>query len=364
MDQFGTDGTKRAIQWGVQSSRKRNSESIRLGFVPLVDCASIAMAYENGIFESNGLKVDLMREPGWASIRDKMAYGELEAVHAPVGMAFALNWGLGVLKHPCSTGYLLNSNGDAITFSRDLFDQGATDSESLAEVLKSTRRERPLTLGVPHRFSTHHFLLLQWLRPFGLNPGRDFEIVVLPPSLMASCLKAGTIDGYCVGEPFNTLASREGTGVIVAESAQLLPMHPEKALIVSDDFDDSHHEVHLNLIRSVDEAAAFCETNEGRERAVEILSEPHYLGLDPTLIRSSLFPGGLQEDGEISSESFHIFSHPEVNRPTADKANWLVTQMRNAGLLEHADTRSGPLLSHILREEVFEAATSGAALTS
>ncbi|MEM7603677.1 MAG: ABC transporter substrate-binding protein, partial [Verrucomicrobiota bacterium] len=93
----------------MQRNRKRSSETVRLGFVPLVDCASIAFAYENGIFAKRGLDVELMREPGWASIRDKMAYGELEAVHAPVGLAFALNWGLGVLKHPCSTGYLLNS---------------------------------------------------------------------------------------------------------------------------------------------------------------------------------------------------------------------------------------------------------------
>ncbi|MEM9281152.1 MAG: CmpA/NrtA family ABC transporter substrate-binding protein [Verrucomicrobiota bacterium] len=349
---------------GVLRQRKRNPDSVRLGFVPLVDCASIALAYEDGIFEKHGLSVELTREPGWATIRDKMAYGELDAVHAPVGLAFALNWGIGVLKHPCLTGYLLNSNGDAITFSNSLFEQGATDPQSLVDTLKSTRRDHPLTLGVPHRFSSHHFLLLQWLRPFGLVSGRDFEIVVLPPSLMASCLASGTIDGYCVGEPFNTLASREGTGVIVAESAQLAPMHPEKALIVSDDFDESNHEIHLQLIRAVDEAATFCETSSGRQRAIEILSTPHYLGMDPSLIRSSLFPSEPKKDGDISSESFHIFSHPEVNRPTADKANWLVSQMRNGGLLDNTDMRSGPALTQILREDIFEAATSQAVLTS
>ncbi|MEM6916108.1 MAG: CmpA/NrtA family ABC transporter substrate-binding protein [Verrucomicrobiota bacterium] len=348
----------------MQRNRKRNAETVRIGFVPLVDCVSIALAYEDGIFEKRGLDVELMREPGWASIRDKMAYGELEAVHAPVGLAFALNWGIGVLRHPCSTGYLLNSNGDAITFSNTLREQGAFDPETLASLLHKVRRERPLTLGVPHRFSTHHFLLLQWLRPHGLIAGRDFEIVVLPPSLMTSCLAAGTIDGYCVGEPFNTLASRDGIGVIVAESAQLSPMHPEKALIVSDDFDESNHEIHLELIRAIDEAAEFLETPEGRERAVEILSEPHYLGIDPSLIRSSLFTGEPEKDGGVSSEAFHIFHHPEVNRPTADKANWLVSQMRNGGLLELTDTRSGPPLTQILREDVFESALSPAALAS
>ncbi|MDF1823362.1 MAG: CmpA/NrtA family ABC transporter substrate-binding protein [Verrucomicrobiales bacterium] len=339
----------------MQSHRKRHSDTIRLGFVPLVDCASIAVAYETGLFQKRGLNVELMREPGWATIRDKMAYGELEAVHAPVGLAFALNWGLGVLKHPCSTGYLLNSNGDAITISKSLHDEGIVDPESLAHRLKTTRQERPFTFGVPHLFSTHHFLLLQWLRPAGILANHHIDIAVLPPSLMTSCLAAGNIDGYCVGEPFNTMAVREGSGVILAESADLSPMHPEKALIVSDDFNALEHETHLEMIRAIDEAAVLCETHDGREQAVEILSQPHYLGIEPGLIRSSLFAG---EDSEVSSESFHIFSHPDVNRPDADKANWLVAQMRNAGLLNLVNTKAGPPLSHIFREDLFDEAMS------
>ncbi len=321
-----------------------------------MDCAPIAIAHEEGFFRKHGLKVDLMREPGWAAIRDKMAYGDLEAAHAPAGLAFALNWGLGVLKHACSTGFLLNSNGNAITISTALYESGFTKGQALSKEIQLGRRNKPITFGIPHLFSTHHFLLLQWLRLSGVVVGREYSIVVLPPSLMASCLSAGDIDGYCVGEPFNTKAARDGSGVIVAESADLSPMHPEKALIVSDEFDDRCRETHLNLIRATSEAAQFCETHEGRERAVEILSQPYYLGIEPSLIRSSLFAGEPNETGEVSNDSFHIFSHPEVNRPTADKANWLVSQMRSAGLLDLANTKAGPLLSHIFREDTYDAA--------
>ncbi|MDF1739237.1 MAG: ABC transporter substrate-binding protein [Verrucomicrobiales bacterium] len=333
-----------------------NPTRARIGFVPLVDCAPLAVAFETGIFRERGLDVELMREPGWATIRDKMAYGELEMAHAPVGVAFALNWGLGVLRHPCATGYLLNSNGDAITISKKLFDEGATNAESFAENIKTVRRESPIRLGIPHRFSTHHFLLRQWLRPSGIIPGRDISIISLPPSLMASCLASGDIDGYCVGEPFNTIAVREGDGVILAESADLAPMHPEKALIVSDHFDRRNHEVHLEIIRAVAEAAALCETTGGRETALEILSRPHYLGLDPDLIRSSLFAGSQNETSEFSSEAFHIFSCPEVNRPTAEKANWLVSHMRNADLLDSVNTKAGPPLNQIFREDIYDEA--------
>jgi ABC-type nitrate/sulfonate/bicarbonate transport system substrate-binding protein len=339
---------------------KRNAplpdRPVRIGFVPLVDFAPIALAYEKGLFARNGLNIELTREPGWATIRDKIAYGELDAAHAPVGLAFALNWGLGVLRQPCLTGYLLNSNGDAITISRALHESGVTSAATLAATIKGSRRERPLTFGVPHQFSTHHFLLLHWLRPEGILPGRDFHVVVLPPSLMSSCLAAGDIDGYCVGEPFNTLAVKAGTGTIVAESAKILPLHPEKALIVSQDFHDRHGDLHLKMIRAIAEAARQCETLEGREEAVEILARPHYLRMDPALIRSSLFAGKNSFKGGVSSDTFHVFSHPEVNRPDSGKANWLVAQMRHAGLLEKVDVRSGPRLTHIFREDLYEEA--------
>ena len=343
---------------GVDYNGNRSDKTLRIGFVPLVDCAPIALAYETGLYREHGLEIELMREPGWATIRDKMAYGELDAAHAPVGLAFALNWGLGVLPQPCLTGYLLNSNGDAISVSRELYEAGVTDPDTLAVEIRTSRRERPLTFGVPHQFSTHHFLLLQWLRPAGIVPGRDIQIVVLPPSLMASCLAAGDIDGFCVGEPFNTLATEKGNGVILAESADLSPMHPEKALVVAESFEDEKHDQHIKLIRATAEAARRRETHEGREAAVEILSRPHYLGLDSTLIESSLFAGESEAAGAVTSKRFHIFSHPEVNRPTKDKGNWLLSHMRNAGLLEGVNTKAGPLLSDIFREDLFEEATA------
>ncbi len=321
----------------------------------MVDAAPIAYAQESGLFAKYGLRIELMREPGWATIRDKIAYGELEAAHAPVGLAFALNWGLGVLRRPCLTAYLLNSNGDAITVSKELRDSGASDAPTLAAAIQGSRRSRPFTFAVPHRFSTHHFLLRHWLRPVGILPDRDVRIVVLPPSLMASCIASGEIDGYCVGEPFNSLAVREGTGSIVAESADILPLHPEKALIVSDDFHTEESETHFALIRAISEASVYCESREGRVAAATILSQPQYLGLDAALIRSSLLADGEHPEG-ISNASFHVFHHPEVNRPDREKANWLVAQMRLAGLLERVDLRSGPPPHHILRDDLFEAA--------
>ena len=341
----------------VSRNGNRSDKTLRIGFVPLIDCAPIILAHETGLYREYGLEIALMREPGWATIRDKMAYGELDAAHAPVGLAFALNWGLGVLPQPCLTGYLLNSNADAISVSRELYESGVTDPDTLAVETRNSRRERPLTFGVPHQFSTHHFHLLQWMRPAGIIPGRDIQIVVLPPSLMPSCLAAGDIDGFCVGEPFNTLAAEKGNGVILAQHSDLSLMHPEKALLAAGSFEDAKHDQHIELIRATAEAARRLETHEGRAAAVDILSQPRYLGLNSKLIKSSLSASESEADGAGSNKRLLIFSHPEVNRPTNDKGNWLLSHMRNAGLLEGVNTKAGPLLSDIFREDLFEEAT-------
>lgn len=346
----------------MSSIKSSHDQVLRIGFVPLVDCAPIALAHETGIFEKHDLRVELRREPGWASIRDKMTFGALEAVHAPLGMAFAMSWGLGVLPQPCVTGYLINSNGDAITISKTLHEAGVTGPESLASEIKTSRRERPVTFGVPHQFSSHHFLLLEWLRPAGLVVGRDFQIVMLPPSLMTSSLQAGFIDGYCVGEPFNSQAVSAGTGSVVAESAQLFPKHPEKALIVKESFAERHHDTHIQLIRAISEAAELCETPDGREEIVGILARPNYLGIDPALIRSSLFAGETS-DGLVS-EKFHIFHDEEVNCPAIEKANWLLTQARLAGLLNDADAIKSFPPRRILREDIYNEAMVPAKTTT
>lgn len=319
--------------------------------MPLVDCAPIAVARETGLFKKHGLDVELQREPGWATIRDKLAYGELEAAHALVGLAFALSWGMGVIRTPSVTGYLLNSNGDAITVSRALHERGVRDAATLAAELRQ-RQDRPAVFGVPHLFSTHHFLLRRWLKPAGIVPGRDVQIMVLPPSQMVPCLQAGNIDGYCVGEPFNTLGVRRENGVILAESNDLWPLHPEKALIVTEKFATGREEEHLALIRAISEAARICETREGRLLACRILSQSDYLDLDEGVIRASL----ILEDDEslrtVRSENFHVFHHPEVNEPTSEKASWVINHLRDAGLLEGAGKGSLPKLRSIFREDI------------
>jgi len=336
----------------------RQPDLLRIGFVPLVDCAPLVIAKEFGLFENRGLRVELLREPGWATIREKIVYRELEAAHALAGLCFAISWGLGSVQRPCVTGFLFNSHGDAITVSKELIKRGASGPEGLKQVTTSWKADRPPTFAVPHRYSSHLFLLRQWLRPVGLSPSTDFEVVVMPPSLMPGAMRSGFLDGYCVGEPFNTEATSAGLGEIVAESAELAHLHPEKALLMQQEFSDARESEHLMMISALAEAATLCDTEAGREEVATILARPEYLDQEREQVRRSLLPSKRKPGSEIRSDDFHIFSRDGVNRPSDEKANWIIAELRLAGELENVSKAQVGATDQIFRADLFDRALS------
>ena len=195
--------------------------AIKLGFVSLCDCAPVVMAEELGLFSKYGLRVELSREVGWATIRDKIIYGELEAAHAPAGLVVAASCGLGSVQSECVTGLMISLNGNAITLSEDLWKKGVRDAQTLRRLV--AEGERTYVLGIVNAYSAHSFLLRNWLRAHGISPERDVRLVVVPPAQVHTNLKAGHLDGYCVGEPWNSLAVLSGSGWSVATSEELAP---------------------------------------------------------------------------------------------------------------------------------------------
>ena len=184
----------------------RMPKSLRIGFVPLNDSAPLIIAKEVGLFSKYGLSVELSRELGWATIRDKIIFGELDAAHALAAMPVATTFGIGSIACETLTGLVLNLNGNAITLSNEMWNRGVRDLKALRHEVFQTRGSRTYTFGVVSPFSSHNFLLRQWLVSGGINPDRDVRIVIVPPPQMYINLKAGHLDGYCVGEPWNSVA--------------------------------------------------------------------------------------------------------------------------------------------------------------
>lgn len=309
------------------------------------------MAHELGLFEQHGLHVELSREVGWATIRDKMIYGELDAVHAPAGMVFATTLGLGSVATDCLTALVLNLHGNAITLSQRLRQAGVEDGHSLREYIRR-KRER-LTFGVVYHWSSHHVLLRQWLRSFGIDPERDVQIVVVPPSQVFVNLRAGHLDGYCVGEPWASLAVMHRSGWIVARTAEIAPLHPEKVLMVRNDFAARSHDEHLAMVAALIEACAWCDAPENRECIVETLARPQYVSAPTEALRMSMrdiydFGYGRVEQ----CPGFNLFARENANEPTPGRARWVMDSLFKSGLLPAPDSYPAQLTEQCFRADL------------
>ena len=330
---------------------------LRLGFVPLTDCAPLVMAQELGLFKKYGLRVALSRELGWATIRDKVIHGELDAAHAVAGMPIAATLGLNSAACDCLTALVLNLHGNAITLSQNLWNRGVRDGATLRAEIARTRGEKTFTFGVVYSFSSHHYLLRNWLTAAGIQPDRDVRIVVVPPPQMVSNLKAGHLDGFCVGEPWNSVAIRAGEGSVVAVSVELDPYHPEKVLMVRREFADKHESEHLALIAALLEACAFCDNPKNHEQIISVLARPDFVNVPAELLRCGLSGQFDFTRGEGRSISdFCIFHRHDANEPSADKAGWVLRNLRTSGLCKDPASLNAALGRKIFRADIFAAA--------
>ncbi len=336
---------------------------LRLGFIALNDAAPLIVAHEHGFFHRHGLTVALSREAGWATIRDKVVYRELDAAHALGAMAVSTTLGLGCLPCDCLTACVLNTNGNCITLSEELWRRGVRDAASLRDEIVRTRHERLLVFGVVFEHSSHRINLCDWLRSAGINPGRDVRIVVVPPPQLFRNLAAGTIDGYCVGDPWNSLAVREQAGWCPATSLDLAPGHPEKILLVRADFAERRAGEHLALVAAITEAAALCDEPHFRPELAKLLARREYLNVPERVIAASLVgPLELGHGQRIGAENFIQFHRDGANDPTLAKAAWLIEGFRRHGLVPTGATLPTGLGARVFRSDLFHQA--GQRLTS
>ncbi len=301
------------------------SRPTRIGFIPLNDAAPIIVAHEHGLFQRHGLNVTLSREVGWATIRDKIIYRELDAAHALGAMLLSTTLGLNCLPCPSLTAFVLNTNGNCITLSEELWQRGVRDAATMRDEIIRSRHERTYVFGVVFEHSSHRIHLCDWLRSAGVHPEKDVRIVVVPPPQLFRNLAAGTIDGYCVGDPWNSLAVREKTGWCAATSNDLAPGHPEKVLMVRQDFAASEPDRHLAIVSALAEAAALCDDPAFRPELVKLLARREYLNLAERVVAASLMgPLDLGHDRRVEAADFIRYHRDGANDPTPAKAAWLI----------------------------------------
>jgi ABC-type nitrate/sulfonate/bicarbonate transport system substrate-binding protein len=331
------------------------SRPLRIGFLALTDAAPLVVAQQKGFFARQGLEVRLQREVGWATIREKIIYGELDAAQAPAPMLWSMQLGIGCVATPVLTAFVLNLHGNALTFSNALYHEGVRDAASLRSIAKARRGESRLTLGVVFPFSSHHLLLRQWLRQTGIDPDHDVRIAIVPPAQMFRNLQAGTIDGFCSGEPWNTIAVRENVGWCPTWSAAQSPGHIEKVLLVTERFAETRPTDHAGLVAALAEAATWCDTVENREELADILSAAPYLNLPNRVILPALLGRFDCGHGRVETVSdFLVFHRGGANVPAVAQAAALQADLVAAGILPGGvDAR---LPDRLFREDLYRTA--------
>ncbi|HJP68240.1 MAG TPA: CmpA/NrtA family ABC transporter substrate-binding protein [Sphingomicrobium sp.] len=342
---------------------------IRIAFLPLTDCAILAAAKELGFAERHGLSLELVRDVSWATIRDRLVYRQVECAHLLAPLAVAVTLGLSQAPAPLAAPFKLSLNGNAIAFSRALaaavggtpgnrVRQPGRTAQRLADALR--RLDRKPVLAVVHRFSSHALMLRYWLAHGGVDPDNDVELRVLPPPFMATALAAGEIDGFSAGEPWNSTAVEAGAGEIVALGCRIWESGPEKVLAMREDWTETNPETVDQLLRALDEAAAWCDSADNHEELARLLSETTYVGQPLELIQRGLCGRiKLTPDGEaVEADNFLLLHRRAANFPWRSQALWIYSQLVRWGFVEPS-AKAQTAASGVFRSDIYRRALAG-----
>ena len=302
---------------------------LKVGFIPIIDCAPIVMADELGAYERQGLEVEIRREVSWANVRDKLALGVLDASHILAPLPLALTLGIDSVSVPMINAMTLEVNGNALTLSQSLWREiedvapefvgrAPLEARAIAAVVakRAAAGAPPLVLASVFPYSVQNYMLRLWLSSGGLDPDRDVCLTVVPPPHTVAYLSGGVIDGYCVGEPWNQQAQALGIGRIALTGPDIWKGMPEKVLGTTEAWAERHPNTLKALIKALIEACLWLDEPSNRAEAARILSSPRYLNMPAEVMSRTLdLPG------------FHVFQKNAANFPWRSHADWFLSQM-------------------------------------
>lgn len=345
---------------GHAAELKLEKEELKLGFIKLTDMAPLAIAYEKGFFEDEGLYVTLEPQANWKVILDRVITGELDGAHMLAGQPLGATIGFGT-KADIVTAFSMDLNGNAITLSKEVWNMiepnlptdasGKIVHPIKADVLRPVIEKfkasgKTFNMAMVFPVSTHNYELRYWLAAGGIHPGfysptdvsgqirADVLLSVTPPPQMPATLEAGTISGYCVGEPWNQQAIFKGVGVPVITDYEIWKNNPEKVFGVTKAWADKHPNTHLAVIKALIRAGMWLDENNGanRKEAARILSKSQYVGADYQVIANSMtgtFEYSRGDKRELPD--FNVFFRYFATYPYYSDAVWYLTQMRRWG---------------------------------
>lgn len=364
--------------------------NLKFGFIKLTDMVPLAVAYENGYFDDEGLSVELEAQANWKVVLDRVITGELDGSHMLAGQPIGSTIGFGTNAH-IVTAFVMDLNGNGLTVANDVWKQMKKNipvdadgklihpikADALKPIIKKTKDAgQTFPMGMVFPVSTHNYEIRYWLAAAGIHPGfyaphkgditgqlnADVLLSVTPPPQMPATLEAGTIKGYMVGEPWNQQAVFRGIGVPVVTNRDIHTNFTEKVFGVTKAWADKNPNTHIHVVKALIRAAKWLdeENNKNRTAAAKMISASHYVGADYKVIANSMTGKFEYDRGDLRSEpDFNVFFRYNANYPYYSDAIWYLTQMRRWGQIPEAkpdnwymDTAKKVFLPDVYRQAV------------
>ena len=356
---WGLDPALRAAVY-AQGSDKPEKEEVKIGFIPLTDCASVVMASVLGFDKKYGVKIIPTKEASWAGVRDKLVNGELDFAHVLYGLIYGVHLGMSGPKKDMAILMTLNHNGQAITLAKKLADKGAVDGPSLAKLMATDKREYTFAQTFPT--GTHAMWLYYWLASVGIHPMKDAKVITVPPPQMVANMRVGNMDGYCVGEPWGHRAIADGIGITAVTTQDIWRDHPEKVLGTSADFVKRYPNTARAVTAAILDAGKWIDASlQNKLKMAETIADKAYVNTSVDVINQRILGRYQNGLGKTWDDPNHMkfYNDGAVNFPYLSDGMWFLTQHKRWGLIkEHPDYLS--VAKEINQIELYKQAASAA----
>jgi nitrate/nitrite transport system substrate-binding protein len=324
----------RNAAWAAGSDAPEKA-AVKIGFIPLTDCASVVMAAVKGFDKKYGLTITPSKEASWAAVRDKLVYGELDASHVLYGLIYGVQLGIGGPQKDMAVLMNINNNGQAISLSNQLKAKGVTDGTSLAKLIRAEPREYTFAQTFPT--GTHAMWLYYWLAAQGVDPFKDVKTIVVPPPQMVANMRVGNMDGFCVGEPWNARAIADNIGFTATTTQEIWKDHPEKVLGTTAEFVQQYPNTARAMIMAMLDASKYIDETKNRSEVAKVISDKSYVNAPFEVVEGRML--GQYDNGmgkKWQDADYMKFSNGGmVTFPYLSDAMWFMTQHKRWGLLKN-----------------------------
>ena len=323
----------------AQGSDAPEKKEVKIGFIPLTDCASVVMASGLGCDKKYGVTIIPTKEASWAGVRDKLVNGELDFAHVLYGLMYGVHLGVGGPKKDMAVLMTLNQNGQAITLSKKLAEKGAVDGASLAKLMAAEKREYTFAQTFPT--GTHAMWLYYWLAAAGINPMKDAKVITVPPPQMVANMRVGNMDGFCVGEPWNHRAIMDGIGITATTTQDIWKDHPEKVLGTTAEYAKKYPNTSRAVTAAILEASRWIDASiANRNKMAETIADKAFVNTSVDAVNQRIL--GRYQNGRgltwDDPNSMKFYNEGLVNFPYLSDGMWFLTQHKRWGILkEHPD---------------------------